>query len=207
MILGASIPKDRSRGFLIGCNQGIELLMICQSSKVHMKSVEFQRELFEVTQYNTEKSKFHDRVTLKFGELRQGFQEKDKGEFDLVVSNPFSPCRKSQATELDNDMEFHDLFNIAEQLLSRSGVFYLLIPPSKLKRARSQIEKSSLYVSKILHIKTRSSKPPKALILIVSRECIDKEERDEIVVYEGDSKEYTNKIVRLLDPYLLNIKD
>ena len=89
MILGASIPKDRSRGFLIGCNQGIELLMICQSSKVHMKSVEFQRELFEVTQYNTEKSKFHDRVTLKFGELRQGFQEKDKGEFDLVVSNPF----------------------------------------------------------------------------------------------------------------------
>ena len=74
-------------------------------------------------------------------------------------------------------MEFHDLFNIAEQLLSRSGVFYLLIPPSKLKRARSHIEKSSLYVSKILHIKTRSSKPPKALILIVSRECIDKEER------------------------------
>src|SRR5690554_276025 len=143
VLLGAwvSLESDPFLILDIGSGTGIIALQLAQRSNAEtIDGVEIDENAYEQCVDNFENSPWSDRLFCYHASLAEFVEEIDE-EYDLIISNPpfysedYKTENKSRDTARFNDsLPFDALIESASKLLSKEGVFAIIIPNKEERR-------------------------------------------------------------------------
>ncbi len=156
VLLGALAHQPSPEKILdVGMGTGVIGLMLAQrypTSVVH--GVEIEREAFYQASENIQGSPWRERMVI-FNASLQDYSRNTLQKYDLIVSNPpyFSNHLKSENSGRnfamhDEKLSQKDLLEGIKQLLSKDGLFWLILPVREMKRFRELTRHSSLCLSR-----------------------------------------------------------
>ena len=162
VLLGAWSSKNSNPFSVldIGAGTGVIALMLAQNSSAEIiDAIEIDENAYEQCVSNFENSIWNDRLFCYHASLEEFVSEIDD-KYDLIVSNPpfYKEDYKSENQQRDvarfeDALPFNHLIESVSKLLSKEGVFHVIIPYKESEKfiELSKIEK--LFPSKLLHIK------------------------------------------------------
>ncbi|OOG74338.1 tRNA1(Val) (adenine(37)-N6)-methyltransferase [Algoriphagus sp. A40] len=207
VLLGSLANAENPNQILdIGTGTGVIALMLAQrfpESKV--TAVEIDPDAAEQAKENFQESKFSQRLEIFHGRI-QDLPEKEK--FDLIVSNPpFFPehlkskdSKRNKALHTD-ELSFEELINKTIQLLSSTGVFWVILPPRQMQDLELLAQKSGLYLFQKVRVKDQEDKPVHREIGGFEFQVRDKKE--EILILKDQKLAYSSSYSSLLSGFLL----
>jgi len=147
----------------IGAGTGILSLMLAQRSNAQaIEAIEIDDKAYEQCTENFENSPWNDRLFCYHASLLE-FVEEVEDTYDLIICNPpfYSEDYKTQKRSRDlarfNDaMPFEHLIYAVGQLLSKNGVFSVIIPYKEETAFIDIASKAGLFPKRICHIKGHS---------------------------------------------------
>lgn len=188
VLLGAWVSIERFPNSIldIGAGTGVLSLMLAQRSAAVpiaigiIDAIEIEDNAHEQCVENFEQSPWSDRLFCYHASLEE-FTEEMESQYDLIISNPpfYSPSfafgisskedKKSEtAREVarQNDaMPFRHLIESVSKLLSKEGLFSVIIPYSEEKNFIVLASKEHLFPNRILRVKgSPSSEIKRSLI-------------------------------------------
>src|SRR5690606_5683423 len=167
VLLGAWTPIEHNPFSIldIGAGTGVLSLMLAQRSYAvsiaigMIDAIEIDDNAYEQCVENFENSPWSDRLFCYHAALEE-FTEEIEDQYDLIISNPpfYSDDYKSENEQRDlarfNDaMPFEHLLESASKLLSKDGIFSVIIPFKEEKQFLTLAASFGLFPQKILHIK------------------------------------------------------
>lgn len=172
-VLLGSWAKGGTRILDIGTGTGLIALMMAQRyPTAHIDAIEIDKEAAQQAKENVAQSPFANRVNIVNIAL-QNYKEQSQGKlYDAIVSNPpyfenslKNPDKNRAQARHTDALPFRELMHNAYSLLSDEGIFSIIVP----NEAKSTIEYEAIVVglsiSKMVHIKTKSNKAPKRLLM------------------------------------------
>ena len=128
----ASIQENPKNVLDIGGGTGLLTLMLAQKSNALFDCVEIENECFEQLKDNINDSKWKNQCAIYNEDIREFTPEK---KYDLIISNPpfyenqlNSTSSKINLARHHSGLLLSDLFDIAQNLLTEEGKFFLLLP-------------------------------------------------------------------------------
>ncbi len=212
VLLGAWTPvRQNPQSILdIGAGTGIIALMLAQRSEAkRIDAIEIEDNAYEQCVENFENSPWSDRLFCYHASLLE-FSEEIEDEYDLIVSNPpfYSANFKTENTKRDlarfyDALPFEHLLNGVSKLLSKQGVFSVIIPYQEEENFTVLASKFNLFPRKILHVRGNPAAEIKRSLIAFS---FDKKniEYDEIVI-ETSRHQYTEDYINLTEEFYLNM--
>ncbi|MDR4894763.1 MULTISPECIES: tRNA1(Val) (adenine(37)-N6)-methyltransferase [unclassified Chryseobacterium] len=196
VLLGALASVESASSVLeVGTGTGLISLMLAQRNlHAEFLGLDINEDAARLTRLNFENSPFHTRLQNRHQDFKT-FETKD--QFDLVVSNP--PYFEESGSEKDKiarqtiELNFVQLISKASQLLSKGGIFSVIIPVEAGELFVSIGKENNLFLIRRVHIKGIENSKAKRLILEFSSEEKDIDESDFII--EKSPRQYS-------DPYL-----
>ncbi|HSF54288.1 MAG TPA: methyltransferase [Algoriphagus sp.] len=190
----------------IGTGTGVIALMLAQrfpESKV--TAVEIDPDAAEQAKENFQESQFSERLGLFQGRI-QDFPEVKK--FDFIASNPpFFPdhlkskdSKRNKALHTD-ELSFEALIDKASRLLSKTGSFWVILPPRQMKDLESLAQKSGLYSFHKVNVKDQESKQVYREVCGFTFE--EQGKKEEILVLKDENNAYSRSYSTLLSGFLL----
>ena len=153
VLFGAMAPVKQGDHVLdIGTGTGVLALMAAQLGAAKITAVELTEEAFKEADINFNNSPWAKRLEAVHQDI-QSFALADRQQYDLIISNP--PFFENHLKTVDalrntarhtDQLPFADLMDIAEQLLSLQGLFYLLIPAHAVARFSAQALAAGFYL-------------------------------------------------------------
>ncbi|QYQ95890.1 tRNA1(Val) (adenine(37)-N6)-methyltransferase [Riemerella anatipestifer] len=201
VLLGALTTVENIETALeVGCGTGIISLMVAQRNpSCSIIAIDIDENTSNLAQENFDNSIYHKQlkaININFKE----YQPKQK--FDLIFSNP--PYFEANSSDKDKiarqrlTLDFECLIERSTQLLSKNGIFSVIIP-AEYEKSFTQICKiHSLFPQKKINIKGIEHNPKKRVILEFS--FSKKEIKDEDFIIEKSPRQYS-------DQYLEATKD
>lgn len=166
VLLGAWTPLDhRPNSILdIGSGTGILSLMLAQRSHADtIDAIEIDADAYEQCVENFEQSQWSDRLFCYHASLLEFTEEIDE-KYDLIVSNPpfYSTDYKSENIQRDlarfsDALPFDHLLHSVSILLSKDGIFSVIIPYKEEEIFCDLASKVNLFPLNILHVKGKPS--------------------------------------------------
>lgn len=209
-IFGASIDTKNATNVLdIGSGTGLLSLMIAQKSRAQIHAVEIDKEAAEESIFNVSNSNYSEQIQI-FNQSIQNFASKNTNKYDLIVSNPpffqnslLSNNAKQNNALHNNSLQFVELIEIANKLISTNGVFWVLLPKPEMDIFEKLCFEKNLFPAKKLIVRHDDEK--KILRVII---CFQKNqdliiEEDEICIYNKKDNTYTLKFKELLKDYYI----
>lgn len=161
VLLGAwtSINHQPNTILDIGAGTGVLSLMLAQRSDAQqIEAIEIDDDAFEQCAENFEDSPWNDRLFCFHASLIEYIEAVDE-KFDLIICNPpfYSEDYKTNNSSRDlarfNDaMPFEHLIYAVGNLLSKVGIFSIVIPYKEENRLIELASKSGLFPKRILHV-------------------------------------------------------
>lgn len=213
VLLGAWTPLNNSPNAIldIGTGTGIIALMLAQRSNAQqIDALEIDKNAYEQAVDNFENSKWGDRLFCFHAGLDE-FIEEPEDEYDLIVSNPpfYTDDFRSENEQRDlarfqEAMPFEDLVEAAALLLSKTGIFSVIIPFKEEEKFIALANEYDLFPIKITHVKGTPTAEIKRSLLAFSRLKLDSFSSDELVI-ETSRHQYTEKYIVLTKDFYLKM--
>lgn len=221
VLLGAWVGVDNNPFSIldIGAGTGVISLMLAQRCNAQLiDAIEIDNNAYEQCVDNFEQSPWGDRLFCYHASLEE-FVEEIEDKYDLIVSNPpfFSPSLASPSLPKGENlmsnsrkiarfydaMPFEDLTKSASELLSKDGIFSVIIA---FKEESDFIQLAStfkLFPNRILRIKGNSSSEIKRSLIEFSfnKNNIEIEE----LIIETGRHQYTQDYINLTKDFYLKM--
>ncbi|MBC3845420.1 methyltransferase [Winogradskyella echinorum] len=212
VLLGAwtSVEHNPFNVLDIGAGTGVLSLMIAQRSLAeNIEALEIDAEAYEQCSENFENSPWADRLFCYHASLLEFVEEVDD-EFDLIICNPpfYSEDYKTDNEARDlarfNDaMPFEHLIYAVANLLSKNGVFAVVIPNKEEEKFIDLASKIGLSVKRSLHVKGNPNSEFKRSLIEFSFEETEIETSD--LVIETARHQYTEDYINLTKDFYLKM--
>ena len=197
----------------VGSGTGIISLMLAQrSNAVTIDAVELDENAYEQTVENFEQSDWADRLycyNASFQEFANEMKEEEE-TYDLIVSNPpfytddfeTEDASRNKA-RFASSLPFKELIQNSLKILSKNGVFSIIIP---FKEESSFVDfalENELYLNKVCRVKGNSTSEIKRSLLEFSFQ--QKELIEEELIIEISRHQYTKKYIALTRDFYLKM--
>ena len=213
VLLGAWTPIENNPFSIldIGTGTGIIALMLAQRSSANqIDALEIDEDAFEQATDNFENSPWSDRLFCFHAGLDE-FVEEPEDEYDLIVSNPpfYSEDYKSNNDQRDlarfqDGMPFEDLIEAAALLLSKNGIFSVIIPFKEESIFLALAKDYELFPLKITHVRGTPTSEIKRSLLAFSRNKTENFLIGELVI-EIERHIYTIEYIALTKDFYLKM--
>lgn len=209
VLLGAWTVCNKATNILdIGCGTGLIVLMLAQRNNAAViTGIEIEDNAFLQSQDNFNNSKWSKRLSIIHTSL-QGFSSETK--FDLIVSNPPFFTDSTQANNQyrklarsTNSLNFKELISKSKTLLSKNGIFSVIIPfPRKEEFINIALE-NNLFLSRICNVKGTANSPVKRILMEFNNS--QDTTLEENLVIEKERHNYTDKYIDLCKGFYLKM--
>ncbi len=208
-LFGALIRPEKSLNALdIGTGTGLLSLMLSQQyPALTIDAVEIDPGSASDAGHNFRNSPFSDRIQLH-GCSIQDFAKETQLTYDLIFCNPpFYENRLKSPDKLKNiahhaaGLSFLELAAVSTQLLSDTGVLWILLPPFEMVRFTAEATAVSLAIADRYIIRQKAGKPVFREVVSFSRQPAGNPSSREIIIYENDK--YSSIFAALLRDYYL----
>ncbi len=212
VLLGAwaSIEHNPYSILDVGAGTGVLALMMAQRSRGEIiDAIEIDDEAYEQCVENFEHSPWSDRLFCYHASLEEYVEEIEE-KYDLIISNPpfYSDTYKSDNQQRDlarftDAMPFRKLIESVSKLLSKDGLFSVVIPYSEEKDIIVLASKEHLFPNRILRVKGTPSSEIKRSLIEFS--FIEKEAEISQLVIETSRHDYTEAYIDLTKDFYLKM--
>lgn len=194
----------------IGAGTGILSLMLAQRSYAEqIDAIEINEDAYEQCVENYENSDWNDRLFCYHASLKE-FTEEIDDKYDLIICNPpfYSEDYKTTSKSRDmarfnESMPFKQLLNSASKLLSKNGIFSVIIPFKEEEKFLDIAKNYGLFPHRILHVKGQpNSKIKRSLIAFSFLESALKKEE---LIIETSRHVYTDSYINLTKDFYLKM--
>ena len=223
VLLGAWTPVDHHPISIldIGSGTGIIALMLAQRSDAVpiaigiIDAIEIDEDAYEQCVENFEQSQWNDRLFCYHASLLE-FTEEIEDKYELIVSNPpfYSPSPAPQKEEsvrsisrktarFQDALPFEHLVESVSKLLSKRGVFSVILPFQEEENFLALALKINLFPFRILHVKGNPSSEIKRSLVAFSFEKSDVSIEELII--ETSRHQYTEAYINLTKDFYLKM--
>lgn len=212
VLLGSWTPlKQNIQNILdIGAGTGIIALMLAQRSGAKsIDAIEIEDNAYIQCIENFENSPWSDRLFCYHASLLE-FSEEFEDEYDLIVSNPpfYSADFKSEDARRDlarfyDALPFEHLVKGVSKLLSKQGIFSIIIPYQEEENFKILASKHNLFPIEILHIRGNPESEIKRSLMAFSFD--QKHTKYEDIVIETSRHQYTTDYINLTKDFYLKM--
>jgi tRNA1Val (adenine37-N6)-methyltransferase len=195
----------------IGTGSGLLALMLAQKNpEMKIEAIEINKEAAEQAKINAGSSPWKEQINILQADVKGFSFEK---EFDLIISNPpFYEKEIRSATDSKNVAHHSDNLTLKELLviiknnLSKTGIFFLLLPYKRNEEIKKLLKDHELNISKILFVRQSVKHDYFRIMLMgkLSEQENAETEFDEMSIWD-DSQQYTNEFKQLLKDYYLHL--
>jgi tRNA1Val (adenine37-N6)-methyltransferase len=213
VLLGAWTPINNCPKAIldIGTGTGIIALMLAQRSDAQqIDALEIDENAYEQAVDNFENSQWGDRLFCFHAGLDE-FVEEPEDEYDLIISNPpfYTDDFRSENEQRDlarfqEAMPFEDLVEAAALLLSKTGIFSVIIPFKAEEKFIALANEYDLFPIKITRVKGTPTAEIKRSLLAFSQLKLDSFSSDELVI-ETSRHQYTAEYIALTQDFYLKM--
>lgn len=181
----------------VGTGTGIISLMIAQRNpEAQILAIDINSEAVNISQTNFINSPFFDRIKSQLQDLKN-FDTEQK--FDLIISNPpyfeINNSEKDILARQKLELNFSDLIKKSSQLLSKNGLFTVIIPVDSEKEFTQICFNNNLLLQRKVIIKGIKTSEPKRLVLEYSFK--ESETKVENFVIEKSPRVYSDEYLEL----------
>lgn len=202
VLFGAMAPvKQGDRVLDIGAGTGVLSLMAAQLGAAKVTAVELTQQAYQEAEINFNNSRWAERLEIVHQDI-QRFALTIERQYDLIITNP--PFFENHSKTIDalrntarhtDQLPFADLIGIAGRLLSRQGLFYLLIPAHAVEKFSVQASAAGFYLINRTDFRGLAHNAAKVSALTFSRTTAAFTERlltiyDSHGIYSRDSEAY-----------------
>ncbi|HMK17662.1 MAG TPA: methyltransferase [Chitinophagaceae bacterium] len=195
----------------IGTGTGLLALMLAQKNpEMKIEAIEINKEAAEQAKINAGSSPWKEQINILQADVKGFSFEK---EFDLIISNPpfyeneirSASDSKNVAHHSDN-LTLKELLVIIKNNLSKTGIFFLLLPYKRNEEIKKLLKDHELNISKILFV--RQSVKHDYFRIMLKGKLGDQEnietEFNEMSIWDDD-QQYTTEFKQLLKNYYLHL--
>lgn len=212
VLLGAwtSVNQEPFSVLDIGAGSGVIALILAQRSNAELiDAIEIDDDAYEQCTENFENSSWNDRLFCYHTSLKE-FTEEIEDKYDLIVSNPpfYSDDYKSDDKQralarFEDALPFSHLLESVSNLLSKNGVFSVVLPFKEEEKFIALATESRLFPNSILRVKGNpSSEIKRSLMQFSFTEC--EVEIDELII-ETERHQYTQDYINLTKDFYLKM--
>lgn len=212
VLLGAwtSLNTNPNSILDIGAGTGILALMLAQRSSAQLiDALEIDDDAYEECVDNFEQSPWSDRLFCYHASLEE-FVDEIEDQYNLIISNPpfYAEDYKTASEQRDtarflDALPFEHLLDSVSKLLSKKGVFAVIIPFKEEETLVALALKFNLYPNRILRVKGSPTSATKRSLLEFS---FRKSETEiQALVIETYRHQYTEDYINLTKDFYLNI--
>ena len=212
VLLGAwtSVNQEPFSVLDIGAGSGVIALILAQRSNAELiDAIEIDDDAYEQCTENFKNSSWNDRLFCYHTSLKE-FTEEIEDKYDLIVSNPpfYSDDYKSDDKQralarFEDALPFSHLLESVSNLLSKNGVFSVVLPFKEEEKFIALATESRLFSNSILRVKGNpSSEIKRSLMQFSFTEC--EVEIDELII-ETERHQYTQDYINLTKDFYLKM--
>jgi tRNA1Val (adenine37-N6)-methyltransferase len=212
VLLGAwaSLKKNPFSILDIGSGTGVLGLMIAQRSDAKtIDAIEIDDNAYEQCVENFENSPWSDRLFCYHASLEE-FTDEIDDNYDLIISNPpfYSEDYKTDNSQRDlarftDAMPFNHLLESVSKLLSKKGIFSVIIPFKEEVKFIELTSKVGLFPNMILHVRGNQSSEIKRSLLEFS--FSEREIKKTTLIIETQRHHYTEDYINLTKDFYLKM--
>jgi len=213
VMLGAWSDVDgKSKALDIGTGTGVIALMLAQKNKnLDVVGIDIDSESCQQAEINAKQSIFKDQVDIKEISLQE-FAAQSTADFDLIISNPpfftggtFSSNENKANVRHTIKLSHIDLLQSVKKLLQSDGHFDVVLPYIEGLRFVEMASKYDLYLHRKTEVRSRSERNIERLLLRFGLSQVFNPTEDALVVYQGETKQYTEEFINLTKAFYLNL--
>ncbi|REG89720.1 tRNA1(Val) (adenine(37)-N6)-methyltransferase [Winogradskyella sediminis] len=194
----------------IGSGTGVLSLMLAQRCFAeNIEAIEIDNEAYEQCAENFENSPWADRLFCYHAGMIE-FVEEVEDKYDLIICNPpfYSEDYKTEDSSRNlarfNDaMPFEHLIYAVVNLLSRTGIFSVVIPFNEEANLIHLALKLGLFPNRILHVKGNVDSDIKRSLIEFSFD--DTESKTSKLIIETARHQYTDDYINLTKDFYLKM--
>lgn len=213
VMLGAwSDVNGKKKALDIGTGTGVIALMLAQKSEdLDVVGIDIDVDSCRQAEINAKQSKFKDQVEIKEISL-QAFAMVSAHIYDLIISNPpfftggtFSSNENKANVRHTIKLSHIDLLQSVKKLLHHDGHFDVVLPYLEGLRFVEMAGKYDLYLHRMTEVRSRSDRNIERLLLRFGLSQMPNPIQDSLIVYYGDTKQYTEEFTNLTKAFYLNM--
>nr|WP_321232405.1 methyltransferase [uncultured Psychroserpens sp.] len=194
----------------IGAGTGILSLILAQRSHAEViEALEIDDKAYEQCVDNFEQSPWNDRLFCYHASLEE-FAEEIEDDYDLIICNPpfYSETYKTENEQRDlarfqDAMPFEHLLQSVVTLLSKNGLFSVIIPFSEEQHFTTLASKIGLFAKRITHVKGTPSTDIKRSLIEFS--FIEVNVNTSELIIETARHQYTDDYTNLTQDFYLKM--
>ncbi len=212
VLLGAWAPVNHNPFSIldIGAGTGVLSLMLAQRSHAQIiEAIEIDDNAYEQCVDNFEHSQWNDRLFCFHASLDE-FTKEIEDTYDLIICNPpfYSENYKTKNPQRDlarfqDAMPFRHLIESTAKLLSKNGLFSVIVPHSEEYKFITTANQYELRTTKITHIKGTPTSEIKRSLLTFS--FIKQEVANTELIIETSRHNYTPDYINLTKDFYLKM--
>jgi tRNA1Val (adenine37-N6)-methyltransferase len=207
VLLGCWVSCEKANNILdVGCGTGLITLMLGQRILIgNVTGIDIDKIASQEAQLNISNSDWKEKIEIKHTSLQE-FTSQLK--FDLIVSNPpfFSQNKSQQSRDIarhTNRLSFEDLIYNAAKLLSKKGIFSVIIPKDSEEYFCKIAATHKLYCNRVCYIKGNEVSEVKRVMMEFT--FVISIILTEYLTIERSRHNYTDKYIQLCKDFYLKM--